>query len=468
MFDKDRIFLYHPQKELIGTESDNKVIVELTGEMEKGILPEPDTVEYKRNGVEYYAGYTVIADGEYILLVSAERAEIFSVLSNMVRFCIISMVVAIIICILIGAMLARMVATPIKRVTEVIQSIAKLDFTEERYHDELKKRKDETGIMGRAIFELRDILRDIVLRLRDDSNLLLNSSQQLDKSSSEIATTLEQVDQAVQDIASGATSQANETQVATENVVLIGTMVEKARDEIGDLHKEMLRMKENGAQAQGKLEVVLDANEKTKESIGLIQTQTTTTYESAVKIKDIVALITSIAERTTLLSLNASIEAARAGEQGKGFAVVAAEIQKLAVQSDESVQKIEDIVNYLITDSEEAVQIMENVTSVVGTQIKDIEEIGGLFVHVQDGINGSMDGIREILEHTSQLAKARYSVVDVVQNLTAIAEENAASTEETAASVTEVGSIMIDVASNAEKLRSLADTLDESLHKFTI
>ena len=203
-------------------------------------------------------------------------------------------------------------------------------------------------------------------------------------------------------------------------------------------------------------------------SIGLIQTQTTTTYESAVKIKDIVALITSIAERTTLLSLNASIEAARAGEQGKGFAVVAAEIQKLAVQSDESVQKIEDIVNYLITDSEEAVQIMENVTSVVGTQIKDIEEIGGLFVHVQDGINGSMDGIREIVEHTSQLAKARDSVVDVVQNLTAIAEENAASTEETAASVTEVGSIMIDVASNAEKLRSLADTLDESLHKFTI
>ena len=105
--------------------------------------------------------------------------------------------------------------------------------------------------------------------------------------------------------------------------------------------------------------VELDSiNLQTKDAIAMISEQTDDTNKSALEINEAISIISSIAEETNLLSLNASIEAARAGEQGKGFAVVAAQIQKLAEQSNDATDKISLIVKTLIDDSEKAVETM--------------------------------------------------------------------------------------------------------------
>lgn len=64
--------------------------------------------------------------------------------------------------------------------------------------------------------------------------------------------------------------------------------------------------------------------------------------------------------------------------------------------------------------------------------------------------------------------EARVNVVDVVQNLTAIAEENAASTEETSASVTDVGRIMTDISNNTEKMKDIASELEQNMEIFKL
>ena len=166
--------------------------------------------------------------------------------------------------------------------------------------------------------------------------------------------------------------------------------------------------------------------------------------------------------------MNASIEAARAGEAGRGFAVVASQIQQLADQSNASASQIAATITALITEFDETMKTMEAIKEVIAKQDEDVTNTENAFNAVKDGISKSIDGIRAIAAKTAQLDEARVKVVDVVQNLTAIAQENAASTEETSATVAEVSTIMGNMASNAEQLHKIANELDESIKQFCI
>ena len=227
-------------------------------------------------------------------------------------------------------------------------------------------------------------------------------------------------------------------------------------------------MRTSSGDAQNTLHTLVEVNKSAIESIEVIAEQTRTTNSSAQKIREATSLITAIAEETNLLSLNASIEAARAGEQGRGFAVVAGQIQKLAEQSNESAKKIDDIVAELIKDSEMAVATMDQVEEVMNKQNENMAMTDSKFTEVADGISASIDSIRIIRDKSDNLDKARVEVVDIVQNLTAIAEENAASTEETSASVTQVASIVENISGKAQELKNIADELDESMSRFTV
>ena len=186
------------------------------------------------------------------------------------------------------------------------------------------------------------------------------------------------------------------------------------------------------------------------------------------KIREATELITFIAEQTNLLSLNASIEAARAGEQGRGFAVVASQIQKLAEQSNDSARQIGEIINMLIADSNEAVGTMNEVMGIMEEQNRNIRQIEAQFERLFQQIDMSMSGVGNISDKTQVLDNARVNVVDIVQNLTAIAEENAASTEETSASVSEVSDIVKQISENVNELRAIAEELESHVSKFIV
>ena len=245
-------------------------------------------------------------------------------------------------------------------------------------------------------------------------------------------------------------------------------MISETNSEVEGLASNSTEMKISGDEATAILGELGAINKQTREAIDLIYDQTNVTNESAVKIREAVSLITSIAEETNLLSLNASIEAARAGEQGRGFAVVASQIQKLAEQSNESAKQIEQIINSLISDSEKAVTTMGEVKEIIAKQNKNVESTGEIFALVKGGIDTSLDSVNKITGGTKKMDEARINVVDVVQSLTAIAEENAASTEETSASVTEVSAIISEISDSTEQLKHIAEELDRNMDAFIV
>lgn len=464
----DGTMLYHPTPEKIGQPVENAAVNMLVSEIAKGNMPEPDVITYEYKGLNKYASYYIGEDASYILVVTADENEIFSDVNEIAKTCITNVLICGVFCMIIALACAILIVKPIRKVIELIEKISSLDFREDANQNKISKRRDETGMIGRAIDGLRKELIHAVNTISGETKVLHEVSLVLNSSASETADSAVQVEKAISEIAQGATSQAQETQTATENVIVMGNMIEETNEEVEKLRANARAMRDAGNTAMDILQELSSVNQKTKEAMYVIFDQTNVTNESAMKIKEATNIITDIAEETNLLSLNASIEAARAGEQGRGFAVVAGQIQKLAEQSNESARQIEEITNILIEESQKSVKTMEDVRSVIERQNTNVQNTRDAFENVKSGIDSSIDGIRSIAGKTAKLDEARVKVVDVVQNLTAIAQENAASTEETSASAAEVGTIMENIADNANQLHQIAVKLEDSVNQFVI
>lgn len=464
----DGTMLYHPTADKIGKPVENEVIKAVVSDLEAGKVPDPEVVSYEFKGAIKYAGYYVNEKADFILVISADEEEIFDSVNHVSLVMGVSGGIAGLICLILAFIGFQIIISPLNKISKIVSRMGELNFTRDPELDKLSKNGDETGVMARAVCNVQDKLSSVVTELKLQSEKLYTSSDSLNGNAAMTAETIGQIDHAVHDMAEGASSQAEDTQKASESVVVIGNMVEETNQEMAKLRSNVEVMQKSGEEAEKTLKELEEINIEAKNSIEEIYRQTNTTNESAMKIKDAIALITSIAEETNLLSLNASIEAARAGEQGKGFAVVASQIQKLAEQSNESAMKVQQITNMLMEDSEKAVETMDQVKEIMDSQMNKVDITGNMFAKVQEEIEHSMGGINNIYEKTENMDKAKINVVDIVQNLTAIAEENAAGTEETSASVTEVSSVVDDISGNAKQLHGVAQTIDEEMKKFMV
>lgn len=462
----DGTMLYHPTAEKIGQPVENDAVKQLLSEIKKGNRPETDVIIYQFKGVTKYASYYIGQNLDYIVIVTADEAEAFASVNKIIMVNILSAIGALILFSIIGYLVAIYIVKPIESVTEEVERLANLDFRTNTKNERALNQKDEAGVMTRAVAELQKKLIEVVGGMKEQSQQLFKTSEDVRNNAVETKRTMDQVDRAIGEVAEGATSQAEETQTASENIIFMGSMIEETKNEVEALRDNAKDMHISGEKALNILEELSAINQKTKSAINIISAQTNQTNQSAMEIQSAIDIITDIAEETNLLSLNASIEAARAGEQGRGFAVVASQIQKLAEQSNESANHIEKIIELLINDSEKTVETMKEVNEVVERQDEDVRKTADAFDRVKAGIASSIEGIDHIAEKTERLDDARVKVVDVVQNLTAIAEENAASTEETSASATAVGEVMTKIADNTSKLNDIANGMEESVNQF--
>ncbi len=464
----DGTMIYHPDESKIGQPVENAAIKQVVADLEAGKEQQKGLVIYEFRGAEKYAAYYVTSNKAAILVITADRGDILSAKDAIYARAGGAAIVIFIVLGIISFLIASKMTRPIVEITNVIKRFSSLNFAESPTTIRISKRKDETGQMARAIGDLREKLVTIVSQIKSQSELLYNASTELDTNASHTTSTVGNVETAVNEIATGATNQASETQKATDDIVNMGNMIEHTNSQVENLINTANLMRESSEEAAATLKELDNINQQAIASIDVIYEQTNITNISALKIKEATTLISSIAEETNLLSLNASIEAARAGEAGRGFAVVASQIQKLADQSNESANQIDQIIHALIEDSEKAVKTMDEVKTIMNLQSENVHKTGQVFEQVRDGISSSISGVGEIATKTTQLDKARGDVVDVVQNLTAIAQQNAASTEETSASVMEVSNVMQEIMENANRLKEIASILEENMNSFTL
>lgn len=337
---------------------------------------------------------------------------------------------------------------------------------------EMKKdlvvRKDEVGDIARAIQRLIESMRDIITNISTSSQALQGFSEEFAASFDHIAESINNVNIAVDEIANGSSSQAAETMSASQKVTQMGTALDETTANVETLGNSSVKMREYNKTAAKNLDELSAISETTKSSVLLVQNQTNQTNDSAQEIREATELITDIANQTNLLSLNASIEAARAGENGRGFAVVADEIRNLSEQSRESAERIVEIVNTLIANSNTSVTTMNEVAENIRTQNNKIEETGEMFRSLNEEIAEVTEAIEKIRKQTEALDVQKKEVLDIVDGLAAIAEQNAAGTEETSASMAEFHEIIDSCHEATSELTKLAQDLADHTERFTL
>ncbi|MDE6184949.1 MAG: cache domain-containing protein [Lachnospiraceae bacterium] len=327
-------------------------------------------------------------------------------------------------------------------------------------------RKDEIGDMCRGMKELDDNLTAIVTEIQKQAQFLGETSTTCNSNAHKTLASAEQVNAAAEEIASATMTQAQGATAAENSVNIIGRTIEGANEQIQQFSDMSKKMAQASGGASKTLTELNQSMKQVKNAVDTIHRQTNETHVSVEKIGEMTEMITSIATQTNLLSLNASIEAARAGEMGKGFAVVAEEIRKLAEQCNTSAIEIQEVLLQLRSNPDESVTTMESVQKSIPIQADKLEETNREFGTVEGGISQSVRGLGEIMEEMNGLNKERAQTVEEVQNVAALAQQNAASIEETAASIDEMVHLISAMSERIENLQQVADALKEKAAVF--
>ena len=375
--------------------------------------------------------------------------------------------VIMLICIAVSVKLATGMSKNIKSSVELVGKIAEGDLNV-WVDDKLLKKKDEIGELSRVTITFRDAMQSTIKDITRNAKALLDAAQLLGTAADNTNGTMDNVRTAVSQVVDNSQMQAENSRDTSGHMQVMGENITETSKEAELLSVNASSMQLSSEKASKTLGDLRSINEDVKRIITEVQEQTNRTNDSVQKIHTATTFINSIAEDTSLLSLNASIEAARAGESGRGFAVVAEQIKNLSEQSNTSSKEIEATADMLSIDSAKAVQAMQQMQQIIASQSESMQETQKVVAEVIDEIASSMRSIAQIKESTGRLENARNEVLQAVEHLSDIAQDNLANTQNTYEQTEVVADTFKQVYNSADELKTIADELVKSIEYFKV
>lgn len=377
--DAHGVILGHPNKDFI-------MELDVSGsDYGKAMLSE-------KNGVyKYYfekqSQWKSMAFGEskqtgWFVAVTAPLGELMAPLIAVRNAAIVGSVLTILAVVLVVVFIVSRVVKALQQTSSHAIEISQGDLNRQ-VPDEVLKRVDEIGDIGRAFHTMIENLTDTAVSIRNATGEVAAGSEELASSS--------------ESLAEGANSQA--------------ANIEEVSSSIEEMTSSIRQNAENAAETQ---KIAINAASDAE-----VGGQAVTETVSAMReIADKISVVEDIARQTNLLALNAAIEAARAGEHGKGFAVVAAEVRKLAEHSGNAAAEISDL-------SASSVDIAEKAGEMLGKIIPDIKHTAELVDEIVAASNEQNAGATQINTAVQQLD-------GVIQTNASLSEEISSTSEELA------------------------------------
>lgn len=387
-------------------------------------VKEGEAVEIKINGEKHVSIAQVYPGFKWLISINVPKSQIYGVSYTFrnVMF-VLNVLAAIAIGILIYVVTQRSL-TPIPDMAAKLGEVAKGDFSRVGFGKGYRNRKDEIGLIARAVIKVEEFTQGLVKQIKSSAETIYEF----------IGNLLSNVD-AVKKKIDIQTNQANQIAAAVEEMSATIADVAKNAHYAQELANESQKISEEGARLAEQSMVVI--NETTQATDELKKTLNALNLRVN-EIGDIVGLIKEIADQTNLLALNATIEAARAGEHGKGFAVVAGEVRKLA---EKTIKATEDIANRILAVQQESKNSMKNMDATV----EKVEEA-----------LSALTKIKSVLE---SIAQSSIQVRDAINQIAAATEEQSVASNEVAQAAIQSSQLALEVKALNEKVVEEIETL---------
>jgi twitching motility protein PilJ len=322
----------------------------------------------------------------------------------------------------------------------------------------MKLLEDVSGMGDGDLRKDAEVSADMTGAIADSFNFMLEQLRKIignvQSATLQVSTSANEIYTSAEHLAGGSENQAeqivNTSAAIDEMAVSIQQVSENAATSTNVAQQALNTAKQGNAAVKNTIEGMGRIREQAQETSKRIKRLGETSQE----IGQIVQLIDDIADRTSILALNASIQAAAAGDAGRGFAVVAEEVERLAVRSTEATKKIAALVKAIQGETNEAVAAMEKNIQEVVSGSKVANQAGQSLVEIESVSLKLSELIQSISLASKQQARGSEALAKSMGDISQITQQTAAGTKQTAESV--------------NNLAKLADELRDSVTAFKL
>lgn len=420
-----------------------------------------------KDGQDTYVAYAKMRNG-YTVLMQAPVDEVNETTTKVIYLAIFIGVIICIVAIIIAVIIGEKISKPIKKIAKDLDLMKDGDFTGQNYKKYLKN-KNEIGRLAKAIESVETSMQNTVSSVNASGAEVINSAVQLEgvignlvDQVSNISAISEELAASMEETAATAESLSASSDNMMKHVINMNEKNNEGKESVLGIRERANLLKEEASSSYEYTEEI------TRETELKLKAAIEKSKEVSV-IEELTNSILTIADQTTLLSLNASIEAARAGESGKGFAVVADEIRKLAESCEETAIQIQEItVN--VTDSVD--NLCNSAMEVLDFIENHVSEINNKLIDTSERYNNDAQNMGDILEELNNVSERISDEITVIMkafsDLRDATYDGAKGTTEVATNAEQVSINTGYVREQAEKLKDVSENLKETMEQFKV